>query len=100
MAEECLQPCEESCVATNPSGNLVSQIPVKVGTPLSSACERAVTDGSIPQIVRFANWTQVNGAPVQNRVSMGGICSIPSFFKTRNGCFYSSKGRLSGATCC
>lgn len=104
MATPCLNGgCALDCSCTvcqGQSGNPVSGIPVKVGSPLSSACERATLIGSIPEIVRFVNFTMVSGAPAINAIPMGGICNIPSFFKSRNGCFYNSNSRLSGATCC
>jgi len=93
--------CQGVCDCTAPEqGNLVSNIPVKIGSPLSTACQRATTIGSIPEVTRFANFTLVDGAVAIDVVSSGGICSIPSFFQTRRGCFYDMNSRLSGSTCC
>jgi hypothetical protein len=72
----------------------VSYIPIKIGEPLSTGCERANTTGSIPQVLRYANFTLVGGALVGGRVSNAGINNIPSFFKTRDECYHNKNSLL------
>ena len=80
-------------------GTEVQNIPIKVGEPLSNACERATIIGSIPQVLRYAGFTLVNGATVVNLVSNSGIENMGMFFKTRRGCFQDMNGRLAGSNC-
>lgn len=80
--------------------NVTSGIPVKEGFPLSTACERATIIGSIPEVIRFPNFTLVRGGTVVNRISSAGITNMASFFKTRTGCFYDKDGQVSGCLDC
>ena len=41
------------------SGHDERNIPVKPGAPLSTACERSSTKGSIPEVIRFPRVTLV-----------------------------------------
>lgn len=76
------------CVANpNNSGNDVYWIPLKPGFPLSNACDRSHVIGSIPQIVRFPNFTLISGGVAENRTSNGGIGNLSSFFTRRDDCF-------------
>lgn len=84
------------------SGNDVSGIPVKVGEPLSSSCDRAVTVGSIPEVIRHPAFTTVDGAVLASKSSNGAIPSgaLVSFFSGRSkakGCFGDIS--LYGSTC-
>lgn len=92
MAFTCKDPAQNS-------GNDEHAIPVKQGAPLSAACDRAATTGSIPEVIRYANWTKVAGAPVGSKISNGGIQNMSAFFKTREGCYYDKDARFSGSTC-
>jgi hypothetical protein len=87
------------CACSNPTGNDVYGIPVKIGEPLSTACERATMVGSIPQVTIYGGATFVNGALVSGVVSDGGIENLSEFFKARNGCYYSMTARPFGSTC-
>jgi len=74
-------------------------IPIKVGAPLSSSCERATLVGSIPEVIRHPAFTTVNGAiaaPV--KASSGGICNLNSFFKNYSDCYENDNNRLA-STC-
>lgn len=88
-----------SCTEYPVSGNEVANIPVKIGEPLSTACQRAVTIGSIPQIINFANFTLVDGAIPTSKPSNGGIANMGSFFTSRKGCFYNEWSQDYGTTC-
>lgn len=74
-------------------------IPLKVGFPLSSACERATVIGSIPEIIRYPGYTAVNGSPVVVLQSNGGISNKASFFKKRSGCYGNESGQVGGTNC-
>jgi len=87
------------CACENPLGNDVYGIPVKIGEPLSTACERATVVGSIPQVLIYGGGTFVNGALVNGVVSDGGIENVAEFFKARTGCYYSMTARPFGSTC-
>lgn len=85
------------------NGNEVYNIPVKVGAPLSTACERANMIGSIPEVIRHPAFTVVNGAIPATKVSSGGISAgaMATIFNRRgsvNGCFGDSM--LMGSSCC
>lgn len=88
-----------SCTCETPTGNPVYNIPVKVGEPLSTACERVTTIGSIPSVIRYPQFTLVNGTAVATEISDGGIENMRSFFQTRNGCYQSMHARTMGSTC-
>lgn len=81
------------------SGNEESNIPNKVGAPLSAACDRSATMGSIPEVIYHPAFTQVDGAAVVGKPSNGGIANPGSFFKSRRGCFYDKDAKFSGSTC-
>lgn len=55
------------------SGSDVSNIPVKVGEPLSSSCQRATTIGSIPEVIRHPAFTVINGGVSASKHSNGGV---------------------------
>lgn len=90
-----------SCNCTTPSqsGNDVYGIPVKLGAPMSTACQRASIIGSIPTILRYAGFTLINGGLLATKPSNGGIGNLNSFFKNRPGC-YGENAQLSGSECC
>lgn len=88
-----------SCVPGPVAGNDVYYIANKVGAPLSTACERAVGIGAIPEVIRYAGFTLVGGTAVAGSISNAGIVNPTSFFKSRQGCYYSQNGRLAGSTC-
>lgn len=89
------------CSVPNTSGNDVYAIPVKIGSPLSTACERSKVIGSIPVVYNLPAFTLVNGGTVQNQTSNAGICNMSSFFKSRkSGCYQPWDSRLSGSVCC
>lgn len=94
MGQDCT-----ACSGGNVSGNSTYHIPVKVGEPLSTACERAKTIGSIPSVIRTPWYTLVDGAVVTGDVSNAGICNTASFFKSRSGCYDSKDAQTSGSTC-
>lgn len=71
-----------------------SFIPIKIGEPLSTSCERSNIIGSIPPVLRYPGMTLVGGAPVAGKVSNAGIQNIPSFFKTRDGCYWNKNSLL------
>lgn len=87
-----------SCTVYDYNGNPVNQIPVKVGEPLSTACERVTAIGSIPEVIRYAGFTLVAGAPVGGIVSNGGIANPKSFFASRTGCYQDMDARVA-STC-
>ena len=74
-------------------------IPIKIGEPLSSACERATIVGSIPEVVRYPAFTMVNGAVVEGVTSNGGIRNTRSFFSAKSGCYEDRNARLA-SNCC
>jgi len=82
----------------NNSGNPVSGIPLKIGAPLSSACDRAKTVGSIPEVINFPGYTTVNGGVVAGTISNGGICNMSAFFTNHDGCYQDANARLA-STC-
>lgn len=88
-----------TCVTNPVSGNDTSYIPVKIGEPLSTACERASVIGAIPEVLRYPGFTLVGGATAATKISNGGIGNLGSFFKTRSGCYYDMDSRLSGSNC-
>lgn len=79
------------------SGNPVSGIPVKVGAPMSTANQRAVVVGSIPQVLNMPWFTLVGCSIAVNKQSNGGIDNPASFFKYRTG--YASPNVIAGSTC-
>ena len=81
------------------SGHDERNIPVKPGAPLSTACERSSTKGSIPEVIRFPRVTLVAGGVAQARTTNGGIRNMKSFFKTREGCYANEESRFSGSSC-
>jgi hypothetical protein len=93
MPYECPDPSQNS-------GNLEeNQIPNKIGEPLSNACDRSHTIGSIPEVIRHPAFTLVDGGAVAGRPSNGGIQNMASFFKPRHGCYYDKDAKFSGSTC-
>ena len=77
------------------SGNPVDgPIPIKVGQPLSTACERGYVMGAIPEVIRHPAFTLTNGAVTPSRPSSGGVQNPKSFFKTRKGCYYDKNVQL------
>lgn len=86
-------------VYQNLGGNTVSNIPVKMGFPLSSGCARDNTAGAIPYVFNYHGFFLVNGSAPVNRVMTAGITNMGAFFKNVNGCYQSRYGRLKGATC-
>jgi hypothetical protein len=91
-------PCT-TCGQGYGSGNTVSGIPIKDGHALSSANERAVIMGSIPQVVRHPAWTLVGGKAVAGITSNGGISNPSNFFKNRIGVYFDKNGQSGGSTC-
>lgn len=84
----------------NTAGNTNAPIPLKIGEPLSTSCERATIVGSIPEVIRFPGFTTVNGAiAYPSRVSSGGICNLTSFFRNHNGCYENENNRLASSCC-
>lgn len=79
----------------NPTGG---PIPIKVGEPLSSACERATVVGAIPVVIHYPGYTTINGGVAPVLVSNGGICNLGAFFLNRDGC-YSDKNAQLASTC-
>ncbi len=89
-----------ACLNPAVGGNPVNNVPLKPGAPLSTACERANTIDSIPEVLRTPWFTIVGGALVTTyRVSPGGLINPNSYFKSRQGCYYNEHGRLAGSTC-
>lgn len=82
----------------NNSGNTGPSIPIKVGEPLSTACERAHITGSIPVVIHYPGYTTVNGGAVIGTISDGGICNPAVFFLNHDGCFSDKNARLA-STC-
>jgi len=89
-----------NCTPASSSGNDVYGIPLKIGFPLSTACERANIVGSIPQVIRYAGFTLINGGLLASKPSNGGIGNPSNFFQYRSGCFGTFNGGLSGSECC
>lgn len=89
------------CDTQNPAlgGNEVANIPVKVGEPLSSACERAHVVGSIPEVVYHPAFTVVNGGIPATKISSAGIQNRELFFSTKSGCYTDRDSRFSGSSC-
>lgn len=81
------------------SGNTQYWIPLKVGQPLSTACERATIIGIIPEVIRYPGYTAVNGSPVAVQMSNGGIANKASFFRRRSGCYGNESGQVGGSNC-
>lgn len=79
-------------------GNEVYGLHYKMGHPFSSAAERNVINGGIPQVIRFPGFTLVAGGVITNKMSNAGIRNQSSFFKTRTGVYFDNKARLAG--CC
>lgn len=75
-------------------------VPVKIGQPLSTACERLTVIGSIPYTIRYPGWILVNNASAVNVVSDGGIENTASFFKNLSGCYQSEFAQPSGGSTC
>lgn len=75
------------------------QIPVKVGQPLSSACQRATVIGAIPQVIRYPSFTTANGAVLASAVSNAGISNLNAFFTNKSGCYEDANARLA-SNCC
>jgi len=88
-----------ACTLNPQSGNDTYGIPIKIGEPLSDACSRDQVMGSIPEVLKYAGFTLVGGAPASSKISNGGISNIASFFKVREGCYYNRDSILSGSTC-
>lgn len=88
------------CVTGEQSGNEESYIPLKVGQPMSTPCERATVVGAIPSVVRFAGFTLVRGGVPDSKISNAGISNIGTFFKNREGCFYDKNAQLPGCSNC
>mgnify|MGYP001270047970 CR=1 FL=1 len=76
-------------------------IPVKVGEPLSTACDRANVVGSIPRVIRYAGFTLVDDGAISSVPSNGGIADakLVSFFNNEYGCYKGNNSRLA-STCC
>ena len=87
------------CACSNQTGNDVYGIPVKIGEPLSTACERVTGVGSTPRVINYAGAVFVNGGLVDGVVSDGGIDNMAEFMKARDGCYYSMTARPFGSTC-
>lgn len=81
------------------SGHTEHNIPVKQGAPLSTACDRAGTKGSIPEVLRLPQVTLVAGAVSKTEPTNGGIRNMKAFFKTRKGCYANPEAR-STIGCC
>jgi hypothetical protein len=88
-----------STVPGNLGGNDSFFIPLLVGEPLSTACERANLIGSVPVILRWANFTTVNGAVATSKLPSAGIMNKASFFSTRGGCYQNPNGNIGVSTC-
>lgn len=79
-----------------------THIPIKVGHPLSTACERATHVGQIPRVINFPGFTLVGGGVVTGVPSNGGISEarMASFFEDKGKeCYKSRQSRLA-STCC
>jgi hypothetical protein len=74
-------------------------IALKIGEPMSTACQRATAIGQIPEVVRFPNFTTSNGAVVSGVPSNGGIANMTAFFTRKKGCYEDDNMRLA-STCC
>jgi hypothetical protein len=74
-------------------------IPIKVGEPLSSACERATIVGSIPEVIRYPWFTKIGGGVFASTISNGGIQNTKEFFSSKKGCYEDRNARLA-STCC
>lgn len=74
-------------------------IPIKVGEPLSSACERATIVGAIPEVIRYPQFTLIAGGVYPRVTSNGGIRNTRSFFASKNGCYEDRNARLA-SNCC
>lgn len=81
------------------SGNTTYGVPIKEGFPLSTANQRAVTMGSIPEVIRYPSWTKVGGVAVAGIPSNGGIYNMSNFFKSRTGVYSDKNGQSGGSTC-
>lgn len=88
-----------TCPQEPVSGHEERNIPVKQGAPLSTACERSSTRGSIPSVVRLPQVTLVAGGVSETMTSNGGIRNMKSFFKNRDGCYANVDARFSGSNC-
>lgn len=88
-----------SSIYQNLGGNPVSNIPVKMGFPLSSGCARDTVAGAIPYVFNYHGFHLVNGVAPVTRVTPAGITNMSAFFKNTGGCYQSHFGRLGGATC-
>ena len=90
----------ETCLCgTNPQGNETTQIPRKIGQPLSTACQRVSTIGSIPEVLIYPGVSLVDGGLITLSTPNGGISNMSSFFKSRVGCYAAKDARLSASTC-
>lgn len=76
-------------------------VPLKIGEPMSTACQRATVIGAIPEVIRFPNFTTSNGAVVSGVPSNGGMdeARLMAFFTTKSGCYQDENARLA-STCC
>lgn len=84
------------------NGNEIYNIPLKVGEPLSSACQRANTIGRIPEILHYPGFVVSGGKIPAKKASNAGISEggMKMFFSRRSsdlGCF--GDVPLYGSTC-
>lgn len=74
----------------NPS----TKLEIKVGEPLSTACERGHILGAIPEVIRHPGFTVSAGGIPDRKTSSGGIQNMASFFKARHGCYHDKNAQL------
>jgi hypothetical protein len=85
------------------SGNAVSNIPVKIGEALSTSNQRASIIGAIPEVIRYAGFTLVGGAPSVTKASNGGFADGAALARFLNNGTYNqgvfNNIPLMGSTC-
>ena len=85
---------------TNVLIDVGTQRPLKIGEPMSTACERSTRRGSIPEVIRFPKFTTVNGAVVAGITSSAGIApaSMVAFMRNNTGGCYNEL-TMQASTC-
>lgn len=79
----------------------VAYHPLKVGEPLSTACERSSNLGSIPEIFHYPQFTVVGGEAVVGIPSNGGMSQarLSMFMTHKQGCYKNQFTRLASSCC-
>lgn len=105
-------PCQDNVSTTQPTYEVTHEtttqvevaeapIPIKIGEPLSTQCDRATRIGSIPDVVKHPAFTTIDGGVKAVETSNGGVkpSVIVNFFTNQSGCYQNANARLA-STCC